>query len=325
MHEQEEEVSHACCLHDVCVLFPGKSTIATIMFVQQEEEGGGDEEESQDVMSKSEATSAGGSYSQIDAMAAAEAPAAAASVLDNSWDKTHLHSSFSTAQGGSTPSKDTSGSSLSASSASISSGGSKKPAFAIPTLNMASLPLRAPDVDEVPSHRSTGRSFAQQLAVSSGRQSMSDWDAESSLATATTPQKAEPAAPATPAAAPVSGQKAASSAPDAPVNSSVLNVTTASAPGVAESRVIGSSGVYSPSRSDLNDESTGGSVSDTSVSSASNYTSTSSSSYLTINSASPAKPTVASPAVAVAARGPPVAPAASKLNLSTVSKTESIK
>jgi hypothetical protein len=288
-----------------------------VLLEQGEEEDGGDEE-AEDVLSKSEATSAGASYSQLDAMAA-EAPAGV-SMMDNSWDKTGLQSSFSTAHSGSTPSKDTSGSSLSASSASVSSGGSKKPAFAIPTLNMASLPLRAPDVDEVPSHRSTGRSFAQHLAVSSGRQSMSDWDAESSLATSATPQKAEPASPA----APASGQKAPPAAADAPVNASVLNTTSMSVPGVADSRLVSSGGVYSPSRSDLNDESTGGSVSDTSVSSASNYTG-SSSSYLTINSASPQKPTVAPPAVAVAARPPPAAPTASRLNLSTVSKTESIK
>jgi hypothetical protein len=287
--------------------------------VLQEEEGDGDSG-AEDTMSKSEATSTGASYSQIDAMAA-DAPAGV-SALDNSWDKTGLQSSFSTAQGGSTPSKDTSGSSLSASSASVSSGGAKKPAFAIPALNMASLPLRAPDVDEVPSHRSTGGSFAQHFATNSGRQSMSDWDAESSLATSATPQKPEPVASIAP---PVSGQKVPSAAGNTSANASMLNATSVSIPDIADSRLLGSSGgVLSPSRSDLNDESTGGSVSDTSVSSASNYTA-SSSSYLTISSASPQKPTVAAPAVAVAARAPPAAPAASRLNLSTVSKTESIK
>jgi hypothetical protein len=241
---------------------------------------------------RSEATSAAGSYSQLDAPTAGSArpTVPAVSRVENSWD-----ASFATAQSSTTPSKDPSSSSLSASTNTTKSSAAKKPmGFAIPALNMSSLPVRVSDAEDIPSYRSTGRDLSQYLPGNSSRQSArSDWDADASQS-ATSPSRGV----VPPVVPPVAPPAVRTPLPVPALNISSATVTSfaPSASGVS-SVVIGAS-----EEQPTADVSTlgAGSASDTSVSGSADITA-SSNSYLTISSASPHKAQVPAPAVSSAA------------------------
>lgn len=302
-------------------------------FSDERSSDGEESDESEGEHSSNE-TSGPGSFSQIDgpnATSAADSVTAPArgrdvSVVDNSWDDTSmLQSSFVSAASGSAVPAPKLNISTSSTSTAAAAPAPAKAAFKIPTLNMSSVPTNS-DEREPPSDRFSSRGAGGASMTYSGRQSMvSDWDGESSFASnsqsqslsaspqkpitprltprVTTPRVAAPVIRGTPSSgpSPLIPSLQLSAVVPSPAPSIDANANDVS-PGNRSRNVIGASqGSPSGRAAAVFDESTGGSVSDTS--SGSSYTA-SSSSYLTISSASPSKPSLAASVTAVRTTAP---------------------